>query len=319
MLEHSSILSATAPVFLTIAVGFAIRRAKILQSAADQSLLALIINILYPALILRYVMGSAVVKDIGNVALAPIIGFGTVTIGFILSLLVARKLRFQPGNAQRTFSFTTGIYNYGYMPIPIIMALFPLQSDDILAVLLVHNVGVEAAFWTAGIIIVSGQFDRNAWRKILNAPVITIVFALIANLSGIADKIPGTITACIEMLANCAIPLGLIITGATISDLLRSEKKWYHPIRVPLTACILRLLVFPILFLGIALMVPDSMPELKRIVVIQAAMPAGMIPIVIASHYGGHRITAMQVVIGTTLVSLVTIPLWIEFGIHLVL
>jgi predicted permease len=54
--------------------------------------------------------------------------------------------------------------------------------------------------------------------------------------------------------------------------------------------------------------------ELKRVIVLEAAMPAAVFPIVMARHYAGDPATAMRVVIGTTVVGLVTIPLWIRFG-----
>jgi malate permease and related proteins len=47
---------------------------------------------------------------------------------------------------------------------------------------------------------------------------------------------------------------------------------------------------------------------------VQAAMPAGILPIVIAKHYGGRPITAVQVVLGSTAIGLFTVPLWLRVG-----
>jgi hypothetical protein len=63
----------------------------------------------------------------------------------------------------------------------------------------------------------------------------------------------------------------------------------------------------------VAKFLPAS-PELKRVIVLEAAMPAAVFPIVMARHYAGDPATAMRVVIGTTVVGLMTIPLWIRFG-----
>ena len=52
--------------------------------------------------------------------------------------------------------------------------------------------------------------------------------------------------------------------------------------------------------------------------VLQAAMPAAVFPIILARHYQGDPPTALRVVIGTSVVGLVTIPLWIRFGMHFV-
>jgi hypothetical protein len=54
------------------------------------------------------------------------------------------------------------------------------------------------------------------------------------------------------------------------------------------------------------------------VIVLEAAMPAAVFPIVMARHYAGDPATAMRVVIGTSVVGLVTIPLWIRLGLNFV-
>jgi predicted permease len=43
-------------------------------------------------------------------------------------------------------------------------------------------------------------------------------------------------------------------------------------------------------------------------------MPSAVLPIVISKHYGGDARIALQIALGTSLLGLVTIPLWIHFG-----
>jgi malate permease and related proteins len=58
--------------------------------------------------------------------------------------------------------------------------------------------------------------------------------------------------------------------------------------------------------------------KLKPVVMIEAAVPAAVLPIVMAPHYQGEPATAMRVVIGPSVVGLATIPLWIRFGLKFV-
>ena len=71
--------------------------------------------------------------------------------------------------------------------------------------------------------------------------------------------------------------------------------------------------ILPVLFLTMARFGPFSI-ELKRVILLQAAMPSAVFPIIMARHYGGDTSTALRVVIATSVVSLVTIPLWIRSG-----
>jgi len=54
--------------------------------------------------------------------------------------------------------------------------------------------------------------------------------------------------------------------------------------------------------------------ELKRVLVVQAAMPSAVFTIVVARHYGGHAPTAVQVVLATTVASLLSAPLVLAWG-----
>jgi malate permease and related proteins len=69
----------------------------------------------------------------------------------------------------------------------------------------------------------------------------------------------------------------------------------------------------PLAIIGLALVLPCSI-ELKRVLVVQAAMPSAMVPVILARLYGGHPRTAVQIVVGTTAVGILTIPLWLRAG-----
>jgi hypothetical protein len=102
--------------------------------------------------------------------------------------------------------------------------------------------------------------------------------------------------------------------------MLADDLKAFHSAsgwRVMGTATLLRIGVLPLLFIVAAKYLPATV-ELKRVIVLQAAMPAAIFPIAMTRHYGGDAVTAMRVVFATSLVSLVTIPLWIRFGLEFV-
>jgi predicted permease len=110
--------------------------------------------------------------------------------------------------------------------------------------------------------------------------------------------------------------MALILIGAIMADYL-GEFHSAHGWRVIGSSVVLRIGMLPVLFLLVARYLPATV-ELKRVLVLEAAMPAAVFPIVLAKHYGGDSATAMRVVLGTTVVSFVTIPLWIRFGMKFV-
>jgi malate permease and related proteins len=306
---YFELLALITPIFALIAVGSIARFAGWLTPETDAGLLKLVVNILYPALIFKNVLGNAALADSRNVFWPPLVGFVTMAGGILLAWWIGRSLGFSKGKGLRTFAFAVGIFNYGYIPIPLMESLFGRES---LGVLLVHNVGCEVAIWTVGVLVLSGLSLRDGWKRLISGPVIALAAAGLGNLVNLDAVMPEAANRTIAMAAACAIPVGLIAIGSTLSESLSKPSQLFS-LRVTPAACALRLLVFPMLFLGLAKILPVSQ-ELKRVMMVEAAMPAGIIPILIARHYGGQPLTAVQVVVGTTAVGLIAIPLWLRIG-----
>ncbi|MGB0408599.1 MAG: AEC family transporter [Opitutales bacterium] len=308
------VFTAMLPVFLVIGTGFLARRIGWLNEAADRSMMSVVVNLLYPSLIFSYILGNDALREPANLILPPLIGTSTIAAGFAVSILLARQLKIGNQRECRTFAFTTGLYNYGYFPIPIIALLFDRETTG---VLLVHNLGVEFAMWALGVgFILSKSDPKSVWRRVFSGPVIAILIGVPLNLVRADEHMPGFILETMHLLGQCAIPLGLILIGATFADLAKGAHMLQN-IRVPLTACVLRLGIFPIAFLVFAFLFPLS-TELKRVMLIQAAMPCAVFPIVLARHFDGSPDVALKVVLSTTLVSFATIPLWIGLGLALI-
>ncbi|MGB0257566.1 MAG: AEC family transporter [Coraliomargarita sp.] len=314
MSTYNLIIAAILPIFITILCGYGARKIGWLDIDADRSLMRIVVNILYPCLIFTFVLGNDALREPGNLILPPLVGLCTIVGGFGLAMVVARKL--QVGNQKecRTFAFTSGIYNYGYFAIPIITLLFDRETTG---VLLVFNVGVEIAMWTLGVgFILSPSDPKTIWRRIFSGPVIAILIAVPLNFIGAQERMPHFLYDAIQLLGQCAIPMALLLIGATFADIAHKETIFTR-IKIPITASALRLAIIPALMLLFAWTLPFS-TELKRVLVVQAAMPCGVFPIVLARYFDGSPEVAFKVVLGTTALSFITMPLWIAFGISLI-
>ena len=307
------LFAAIAPVFVIFFVGFFIRRIGVLTAEADSSLLRICVNLLYPCLIVGTIVGNDALRVGVNVWLPPLVGFTTVVAGYAASYLAARLLRLAPGPETRTFTYVTGLYNYGYAAIPVVGSLFGVKA---VGVLFTHNLGVEIAFWIGASLILSTHPDRSGWRRVLNAPVVAILVSLLLNYLHARDHVPVWVFSAMQMLGASAIPMALLMTGATLDDYL-SEVRPSRSETLALTgACALRLGLLPLAFLALARWLPCSL-ELKQVLVVQAAMPAAMLPVVLSKHYGGDAGLAVQIVLATTGFALITMPYWIHFGLQI--
>ena len=241
--------------------------------------------------------------------------------GVALARLAARWTGLVRPEQRRTFALSAGLYNYGYIPLPLIALVFAGTglAEATLGVLLVFNIGVDLALWTVGIIVLTGDLKRDSWKRAINVPSIAIVVALAINGIGLHEVWPSLterVMPMIRLVGDATIPMGLLLIGATIADHLRRGAPGPHR-RTIGVACALRLGLLPLLFLLAARYLPVS-AELKRVIVVQAAMPAAVFPIILARHYRGDPAVALRVALSTSLLALVTAPLWIGWGLKLV-
>lgn len=307
-MDFASLIQISAPVFLVLALGFAVRRLKLLTEEADYTLLQLTIKLFYPALLLDVIVGNEALLKWENLLLPPLLGFVTVALGFAVSWLAARLTRIPAGPKRRTFAFTCGIQNYGYLALPICLALFGREAA---AVLLAYNLGVELAYWGVGLMVLTGEWGLQGIRKLFNVPIMSLLLALALNLGGAGEWMPRWVDQTYTMLGVCAVPVALLLTGALFADFAQPSHL-FEMKRAFAASWAVRLGIMPWLFLLIA-----SLPlerHLKEVLLVQGAMPAGVAMLAIARFYGGDVPTGFKVILGTTLLGFFTVPIWLYLG-----
>jgi len=213
-----------------------------------------------------------------------------------------------------------------------------LYGPDALAVLFLFNLGTETAFWTVGFASFQGHALFRDWRRALTTPVRAILLGVAINLvtawlgvrlddatlDATSFGVPvhwwgwpvKIVTTTIHFIGLCSIPLALLLIGATMADFW-GEFRATRGFGVMGLAIAVRNLVCPLGFVLLAWALPVSQ-ELKETLVVQAAMPAGVFTLVLSRHHGGNVPVALQVIFATSAAALITLPLWIHFGMQLV-
>ncbi|WP_309380150.1 AEC family transporter [Cerasicoccus frondis] len=309
LLDFTDLFFAIVPVFLIMGAGGLARKLEWITNAGEKTLLKLVVNILYPSFLFWMVSRNESLRTEGLIISAVLTGFIFVVIGYAVFYGIGPLFGIKDNAERRTFSFTGGIYNYGYFAIPVCEPLFGLDTTG---VLLVISVGVELAMWSLGVLIVSGEFNRNSLKRIISPPLVAILFAIPVNLLGLTDVIPEFASKSLDLFGRCAIPIGLMMIGATMWDLMSREPVFTRP-SVAIGACVTRLAILPLILVSAYLVIPAPLP-LREAALVHAVMPCGVFPVVLTSVYGGRTDIALRTVIPTCLLSLLTIPLWIQLG-----
>ncbi len=306
MISPAAVIASILPVYLLMIAGALLRKSGILRPHHDEGIMQVIFTVMLPCFILDKILGSGVLRSGGVVLWAIGLGFGLVVVGICLGWLVGRILGLERGTGIRTFAITSGCQNFGFTAIPVVEILW---GSGALALLFVHNIGVEVVIWTVGVLIMSG--DRGiSWKKLLNGPVIASAIGILLVVSGLDNLVVGPPRQAMSMIGIGAFPLAILITGCSMMDLAGSERPTW---KIIVGSAAVRLVLAPFAIICAAKFLPIAV-ELKQVLVVQAAMPAALTPILLARIYGGRPAIAVQIVIGTTVLSLLTLPWIVTWG-----
>lgn len=194
--------------------------------------------------------------------------------------------------------------NYGFIVIPLIMALFPSGDGQ-------QYIPVCAAIdtlfvWTLGMYLFTSVKGRNIVRenplkKILNPVFIAFVIALI--LCTLKTPLPDPVINVFDQLGNTSC-LGLVYLGCSLCFVNLKKLKRFQPL---LLIILLRQILLPLV---IHLLSKPFLPDTERMcVVLITAAPSLSAASMIARQYHLDEDFASSAVFLTTAASGVTIPL----------
>ena len=213
---------------------------------------------------------------------------------------------------NRISTISSFMGNIGFMGIPVMKLLFP-DKPEMLIYTAVFMVGFNISAWTLGVFALTGDKKNISLKSaFLNPAVATLSIALLLFFfkQYIPTKVIEPISTGIDYLAEMTLPLSMIILGIRLADMkataLLSSPKSY-------LACGMKLLVAPLLTLGLALLVKLIFPALSGTVIkaifICMAMPSAAMNLSFAEMFGGDREAAVRNVLLSTILSVVTIAL----------
>lgn len=209
-------------------------------------------------------------------------------------------LLFRKGKQEslRILRFATVFSNTGYMGIPLQKAV--LGDEGVF-----YGSVCVAAFnifvWTFGIICMSGDKKQMSPIKlVLNPGLIATTIGIVIFLFSI--KLPTPISSAIGSMAELNTPLAMMVIGYNLagSNVLSSLKKG----SVYLVST-LRLIIIPLLALGILLLCGVGGTQLISLIIAVSAPVAGLTT-VFSVKYGNDTPLSVNLVALTTLLSIIT-------------
>ena len=290
------ILTVIAPVGLIALLGFVWDRKGL---PFDTNMVAyLVTSVGAPCLILSTLLENRPdPATIGNMALAALL------MVFSIALIAAIGLRLS-GQSLRAFLPTLTFPNAGNMGIPLCLFAF---GDEGLALAVSFFAAMSLTQFTLGLTVASGRFTvRDVIRNPVLWAVALSVFLLLTDAA-----LPRWMDGTVDVIAGFVIPLMLMSMGISLSRLKPSS--------------IRRSTVFSVARLGLGFGAGLAVTTLlglegvaQATVIIQAAMPTAVFNYLFAVRYGNQPEEVAGVVVISTVISFLTLPLLMGFALSLV-
>ena len=288
-------------LFLMVLAGVVLFKLKIVSGENKAVLTSLLIKLVIPCLIVNSFMGSS--SEDGEIQLGSAFVFSIVlcALGVGVSILTSFIVK---KNFRAVFRFGCGFSNAAYMGFPLIRAMFG-HTGIIYASAYVTVFNIM--LWTVGYtFFAEASSPKDLLKSIVKCPPIVAVFIGII-LYVFKISLPQVIVEPVGQVGAMTTPLAMIVTGITIAETnilasLKSKEVWFG------TA--VRLVLIPLLC-TLVFAVLKMKSQTSLICLILEACPVAAITPILAVTYGKDEKYASALVVVSTVLSIVTLPLYV--------
>ena len=288
------------PDLLLIVVGFLLCRYTPLNRTVWDAVERLTYHLLFPVLLFVSITRSPLhPAQTANLAL---VGVGTllcgVALAYALKLWPGVDARLHASGAQTAFRFNS------FIALAVAERLGGAEALTSMALLIALGVpiGNVGAVWP-----LARHGGHHYGRELLSNPLIlSTLGGLLFNVAQL--QLPDVVGTTLHRMGLAAIPLGLMAVGAGLKlGGLKAAPKLAAALMT------IRHVALPLIALGLSSLL--TLPPTQRAVVLAfAALPTASSAYVLAVRMGGHGPFVAGLVTLSTLLGMVSVPLWLAIG-----
>lgn len=295
-------------LIIVVMLGWYLARKGWFPPVSRKMLPKLITNVCLPPFLACTIIGTASQEELPHMFAGALLPFIVMAILFGGAWIFARMIRVK----QNHFGLFCACFsnpNSIFIGIPVNQALFGPQA---LPYVLVYYFASTIFFWTVGNYCISRDLRESPeiarqpggihWQQILSPPMLGVLCGI--GILSTGWKIPDFLWRPATLVGDMSTPLALIFIGITLQEIgLRK------PDRDMIWALTGRMLISPSLMLFCVSLV--SLPELMgKVFVLQSSLPVLMQVAILSAYYGTDAKFGAMMVALSTILSVITIPLW---------
>jgi len=302
-----NMLNMQMMMFLLVAVGFYVRKKEIVGTEGRKNMIDLCLFVTLPFNILNSFM---IQWDSGMLISCGIILLLSIVYNMISILFSAILYRRNTIEKRKPLKYGTIVSNGGFLGNPIVEGIYGSSG---LVYASIFMLPVRIVMWSYGVSVflkgenTDNRKKENLLKKVITHPCIVAIYVgMIIMISGVS--FPVFLENTIVSLSRCNTPLSMMLVGMFLAEI--NPKGLIDRTMVFYTS--IRLVMIPaVIFLMTALLPID--PMVRGITVIIAGMPTPITTALLSAKYGGDEKYATGMIFITTVLSLLTLPVWCAF------
>ena len=284
-------------MFLLAFIGFLMYRAKLISSETSKGMGNILIYASLPAVIIRGFLVERSRERINALLISAVLALAALLIAIIVSRIIFPR--------DSIAKFAASFSNPGFFGVPLITASLANGAVFYVAAFISF---LNIIQWTYGVSILTNKKGSFSVQKLLKAPFfIATCVGLVLFFSAV--PIPPIAASLINNVAGLNTPIAMFVVGVYLAQTnfrkMFTRKENY-------TISLVRLVILPLITAAVLHFVPGSLYDLKAAIFIVASCPVGVNVAVYAQLFGGDYTYAVETVIVSTLLSIITIPLIIQ-------
>lgn len=299
--------NAVAPSFLLVFLGWALKRAKIIDDRFIDTASKVNFKFGFSTLIFMNIYQSAAITSFDGWYVSYLCG-GLLAVCIVLCAIVPRFVKDRrKASAIIHTAFKPNIIVLGY---PIAAAMFGSSHMGAISMVLPFVIVLN----NVAAVIVLSSFDesndqygsrfKNSVIGILKNPII-IASVSAAVLLALRIRLPVFLTKSVSNLSGMAVPLALLTLGAQME--LKSVKE---NLRFSVPATLIKIVAVPIIMVSLAVALGFSGDELAVIFIISGSPTAANSYVISKEMHSDEKLTG-EIILMTTLFSMFTLFLGI--------
>lgn len=227
--------------------------------------------------------------------------FAQVAIILLYSLIFRKKLKSDKGH--RVCAVTGACGNVGFLGVPLLKFLFP-ENPEIILYSAMFSITMNIIGWTLGLWLMTGNRKYISLKSVFLNPS-TIAFAAGFTLFVTKIKLPDLLAEYVGLLGTmstfvCMTVLGMRLATKKLSSIFLNKKVYIGAAS--------KLFVFPLAVLALFSLLPVDQSVRTAAFVLGCCPAATMIQSLAETHEGDSE-TAANIVLSTSLLCIITIPL----------